>query len=399
MRRAFVQALYQVVLLCVLGATCHCCQTVVALEHLISSCACDHSARDGCATDNPLIVPDQLSMVLTQSTDTPTRWARTHEGASQGDLCRVAHDDRAVVAVHATDGMSPAGRSSQDRPRGDMFAQGTVPRLANSVTEPLTIVAFGDSTTAPRGSLVTYSELLRQKLPAMGQPVEVINAGVRGHTVYDARDRFASDVLAHHPDLVIIQFGINDSFIFPPSPSPRVPLREFSQILEGFVGVLKSRRIDVILMTPNSMRWADADLKKTLTGGVYDMQDPNGLNTFLRVYADAVRSIAQRQTVDLVDVFEALECYARKPGKSAHDLLLDGVHPNDLGHQMIAEMLIARIRDATSAKNRPFDSRVTCASNDGRDTLRTGVMARRCKCPCGARKGIRGTRSRLGKST
>src|SRR5690606_6751766 len=98
-----------------------------------------------------------------------------------------------------------------------------LPLLSSRATEegstksptPLTVVAFGDSTTAPRDlgggkALVVYADLLRERLPAAGQPATVVNAGVGGNSTTDARARFERDVLAHDPDLAIIQFGLND---------------------------------------------------------------------------------------------------------------------------------------------------------------------------------------------
>src|SRR3954470_10080952 len=90
--------------------------------------------------------------------------------------------------------------------------------------EPVTVVAFGDSTTAPRGSLAIYSRILQEEL----SNVSVINAGVPGNTTEMARTRFERAVLAHHPQIAIVQFGINDSAIdvwkTPPATEPRVPL-------------------------------------------------------------------------------------------------------------------------------------------------------------------------------
>ena len=52
--------------------------------------------------------------------------------------------------------------------------------------EPVTIVAFGDSTTAVRGSTTIYARLLQEEL----HNVRVINAGVPGNTTELARQRF-----------------------------------------------------------------------------------------------------------------------------------------------------------------------------------------------------------------
>ena len=75
--------------------------------------------------------------------------------------------------------------------------------------EPLAMVAFGDSTTAPRAGLVVCAQLLESELRARGTEVKVINAGVPSNSTADARRRFEKDVLTQNPTLVIIQFGIN----------------------------------------------------------------------------------------------------------------------------------------------------------------------------------------------
>ena len=67
------------------------------------------------------------------------------------------------------------------------------------------IISFGDSLTAPRPGVITYTDVLAKVLP------EVINRGVPGNTSSQARARFAADVLDNHPDLVIIQLGATDA--------------------------------------------------------------------------------------------------------------------------------------------------------------------------------------------
>jgi len=54
---------------------------------------------------------------------------------------------------------------------------------ASHAAEPLTIVAFGDSTTAERGSTRVYASLLAGQLQQRGGgDVRVVNAGVGGNT-------------------------------------------------------------------------------------------------------------------------------------------------------------------------------------------------------------------------
>ena len=210
--------------------------------------------------------------------------------------------------------------------------------------EPLTIVAFGDSTTAPREvegtALRVYADILREALPQRGMPAQVINAGVGGNNTEQARARFETDVLAHAPDIAIIQFGLNDSCIdvWDGKDKPRVTREAYLENLRYFVETLRARGCDVILMTPNPMRWTEP-LLKLYGKAPFDVQDPWGFNLTNHDYAQGVRDLAKELEVPLVDVYQLFYDYDAVAGQSTDDLLLDGMHPNNLGHAMIADWL------------------------------------------------------------
>ena len=214
--------------------------------------------------------------------------------------------------------------------------------------ETLTIVAFGDSTTAPRevdgAALGVYADILRDNLPSQGISATVINAGVGGNDTGQARARFASDVLAQNPDLAIIQFGLNDSCIdlWDGKDQPRVAREAYLENLRYFVETLRARDCDVILMTPNPMRWTEP-LLKLYGKAPFDVQDPWGFNLTNRDYAQGVRDLAKELEVLLVDVYQHFYDYDAVAGQSTDDLLLDGMHPNNVGHGMIADWLLAGI--------------------------------------------------------
>lgn len=205
------------------------------------------------------------------------------------------------------------------------------------------LVAFGDSTTAPRGSLPVYLDLLKRDLPKKGMEVAVINAGIPGNTTEAARKRFTKDVVDQHPDLVVIQFGINDSAIdvwkTPPAVEPRVAIEQFAGNLDYFIETLEQQKCKVILMTPNSLRWAPKTLE--LYGKApFHPNDPDGFNVLLASYADRVRKIATARAIPLVDVYAAYQAYGTNNEQSIDDLLSDGMHPNARGHQLVADLLI-----------------------------------------------------------
>ncbi len=209
-----------------------------------------------------------------------------------------------------------------------------------------TIVVFGDSTTAARGKLEIYANLLASELPAMGIPTGIINAGIGGNTTQNATSRFEKDVLEKNPDLVVIQFGINDSAIDvwekPPASETRVSKDKYIKNLQNFVETLKTRKCSVILMTPNPIYWTQA-LKNYYGKPPYLPDDPDGFNVTLREYAQAVRQLAEKQKIPLIDVYAAFSDYGKMKNQNVNDLLLDGMHPNDKGHRIVADLLINEI--------------------------------------------------------
>ncbi len=217
------------------------------------------------------------------------------------------------------------------------------------------VVAFGDSTTAPRTvdkkPLTVYADLLQKELPGKGVDAIVINAGLGGNNTSQAVARLERDVLAYAPSLVVVQFGINDSAVDawkdPPAKGPRVPIERYEQNLRHVVRTLKSLGARVILMTPNPLRWTDK-LKPMYGKPPYDPKAPDGFNVLLCRYAETVRRIAGQEKASLVDVDAAYTTYGKAKGRSEDDLLLDGMHPNAKGHRLIADRLIEEITKMAS---------------------------------------------------
>ena len=217
-----------------------------------------------------------------------------------------------------------------------------------SLDSSSTVVSFGDSTTAPRSGVTVYSTILNQELPYYGLDATVINSGVPGNTSSDGMARFQSDVRSYNPDLVIVQFGINDSawdvWKNPPATGPRVDLATYTANLINAVQTLKADGAQVILMTPNALRWTDTTLG-LYGSSPYDPNDPMGFNATITPYCQAVRDLAAAESVPLVDVYNMFVDYDAVSGQSMDDLLLDGMHPNNQGQQMVADALLSVITD------------------------------------------------------
>ena len=216
--------------------------------------------------------------------------------------------------------------------------------------KPGGILMFGDSTTAPRGSLKVYATLVETALQSIGSSLSVHNAGIGGNTTRDALKRLQSDVLQYQPRLVVMQFGINDSCVDvwknPPATAPRVPLAEYLANMRRIIAAAQEAKAKVILMTTNPLRWTPK-LKELYGKPPYNPAAEDGFDSAtLAGYNDALRQLAAELKVPLVDVRAAYPAFAAKHQTTAAALLLDGMHPNDLGQQLVAELLVPAIRAA-----------------------------------------------------
>lgn len=214
--------------------------------------------------------------------------------------------------------------------------------------KPGGIVMFGDSTTAPRGSLKVYATRVETMLQSIGSSLGVHNAGIGGNTTRDALKRLQTDVLKYKPRIVVMQFGINDSAVDvwrnPPATTPRVPLAEYLSNLRRMIAAAQEAKAQVILMTTNPLRWTPK-LREMYGKPPYDPAAEDGFDSAtLAGYNDALRKLAAELKVPLVDVRAAYPEFAAKHQTTIEGMLLDGMHPNDLGQQLVAELLVPAIR-------------------------------------------------------
>jgi len=229
-------------------------------------------------------------------------------------------------------------------------------RSAPIATQSVRIVALGDSTTATARDWApevkeVYSDCLPLALAPRGIDAVVVNAGIGDTTTRQAVARLDRDVRRHHPRLVVVQFGINDSWIDVDEgkTKPRLTRAEFRRNLTVIARRLKQDGARVILMTPNPMRWRDPFYIKAFAEhpGLLDVQSVRGIDLLLDQYAEDVRDVAKSESLPLVDVFDAFERYGMAPGQTIDDILLagDGIHPNQAGQNLVCRLLVAQIAE------------------------------------------------------
>ena len=218
--------------------------------------------------------------------------------------------------------------------------------------KPGGIIMFGDSTTAARPGAVqkVYAVRVDETLQGIGSSLAVHNAGIGGNTTRDARMRLGRDVLRHQPKVIVMQFGINDSAVDvwknPPATAPRVPPADYLENLRAMISAAQQQKAKVILMTTNPIRWTPK-LRDMYGKPPYDAARDDGFDSpHLAAYNEALRKLAAELGLPLVDVRAAYPGFAAKHGTTIDGLLLDGMHPNDLGHQLAGELLVPAIRAA-----------------------------------------------------
>jgi len=190
----------------------------------------------------------------------------------------------------------------------------------------LTVVALGSSSTQGHGASAadrTYpaqlEAVLRRRHPAWN--VRVLNRGVGGETAGDMLRRFARDVHANRPALVLWQVGANDAV-------REVPAERLSAELDDGLAGLRAAGIDVVLVPPqHAARLARApQFEATLA---------------------VLERAALRHNVALF----ARERIMRALPEAERQRLLgaDGLHLNDLGYLCLATQLADAIDGLLSA--------------------------------------------------
>lgn len=181
-----------------------------------------------------------------------------------------------------------------------------------------TIVCFGDSITAGyavrRGFPSFWLESLRQRFP--DSKIEMINSGISGDTSQDGLGRLDWAVLSYEPDLVTINFGINDCVL-------GLSLEEFEMNLVEMVRRIRAGPDSEILLLSS----------QPLESPPYDQR--------VLDYYQTVERVAKEMNVGFVDVYGAWMKRVQA-GMPLDSLILPGLdHPNEAGYRIIAEELMS----------------------------------------------------------
>ncbi|EUJ25855.1 GDSL lipase/acylhydrolase [Listeria floridensis FSL S10-1187] len=174
---------------------------------------------------------------------------------------------------------------------------------------------YKDGITLGRG-FVSY---VAQKL--QDQEVEVLNRGISGNTTLDMAKRFDVDGLALKPDLLTIMIGINDTWQAFLN-QKITPASEFKQIYRDvLLQVKQETTAKLILMEPFLLPFPE---------------DRKAWREDLDPKIHVVRELALEFDALLIPLDGLMNAAGIKYGFTK--LIVDGVHPTDFGHHLLADI-------------------------------------------------------------
>jgi lysophospholipase L1-like esterase len=215
------------------------------------------------------------------------------------------------------------------------------------------IVCFGDSVTFGWNIRydLSYPYLLEKNLEGKYPEVKVINCGVGGNTITDASARIEKDVLSYKPNLVIINFGLNDGMLKKQAGNaqttaeslyykkdssyflPQVNISDFDKRYRQIINLFKDNNISVLVLgmspvTDNFPVGQGSDFQKKQK------------DVYL-VYNERIRKIAAESTLDFLNIWKIFSSQRFQD----EYIQPDGIHPNEAGQELISESIFKYLNE------------------------------------------------------
>jgi len=168
----------------------------------------------------------------------------------------------------------------------------------------------------------SYPHLVNRKLKEQ-YPFAVLNVittAIGGENSVSGAARFENDVLSLKPDLVLMDYALNDR---------RLPFDKMEKAWLEMIAAAKKANVPVVLITPTGDSSAN-------------LSDPDDA---LCQRAAFIRKIAMDQKCVLADVFAAWVAEVGR-GTPQTDLLSQVNHPNLKGHELAAAAIFKALQDA-----------------------------------------------------
>jgi acyl-CoA thioesterase I len=143
--------------------------------------------------------------------------------------------------------------------------------------------------------------------------IDVCVTAIGGENSQQGAARFEADVLTLKPDMVFIDYGLNDR---------RLSSDESRRSLQSMVEACQQRGVLVVLLTPTP----DSQEK------LLDDEAP------LSSMSQQIRLLGDQFGIEVVDSYRAFQTKVRA-GQSVETFLSQSNHPNRAGHEVVSELI------------------------------------------------------------
>ena len=207
-------------------------------------------------------------------------------------------------------------------PKGGAKSMGSLPHVAAKLAggQPVTIIAFGSSSTAGYGSSApefTYPNRLAAQLHRQypTADITVINRGQGGEDAPEMMRRLQTEVIDMHPDMVIWQVGTNAVL-------RNLDPADTARMVEDGAARIQAAGADLVLVDPQYSPAvnAKAESASKMVGLLHKVAELRHIGIFPRF--EVMRDWHEKQAIPMESF-----------------VISDGLHMNDWGYACFAQLL------------------------------------------------------------
>ena len=193
------------------------------------------------------------------------------------------------------------------------------------------ILFIGDSISDPKFNFQfahkikgrnIYALQLKKRLKAYSKDIKVDIKGIASNRTYHVYDRLTKDCISLKPDVIIMLIGVNDAWEnyvpedYPPLLRPAEPhIREIYRRLR--------------------MELPDTQILYLMPFMIDAVEEKLPFHKTLDEYRELLKNVALENGASVVDLQEAF--YEAQKTIAPKDLAIDGIHPTNLGHKVMAD--------------------------------------------------------------
>ncbi len=181
----------------------------------------------------------------------------------------------------------------------------------------ITITAIGDSLTegwmVDKGYVDFLEELINDKYT--NAKLKIDNRGVSGNCAREGFYRMKHFPIKETPDLVIIQFGLNDAFT-------GISPRDFGNDIKEIINKIRENHNPEILLISSTPYY-----------------NPAGIDIMDYFYKE-LEFLSQEESTTYLKIHESWKNSLKSMFKEHELLQLDGVHPTETGYKLMAKTIM-----------------------------------------------------------